>query len=131
MLRVDPPSSLFGPPESALTSPLLVDDVDEHAAFLVYRGGLHDGSERVRGSPTATDDLTVVSVCDAQLQHYGAVILLELLDRHLVGVVNKTLSQVLEQLSHDLGGHPSSPAPAGAHVDHEIAGTGAKHEASG
>ena len=55
----------------------------------LHRGGLHDRAQRVRGASAAADDLAVVVVGDRQLEHDRAVVLLELLDRHLVGLVDE------------------------------------------
>ena len=51
--------------------------------------------------PAAADDLAVVVVVDGQLEHERAVVLLELLDLDLVGLVDERPDEVLEQLAHE------------------------------
>src|SRR4051794_23923321 len=78
----------------------LVDDVDEDAALLAHRGGLDDGAQRVGGAPAAPDDLPVVVVGDGQLEDDRAVVLLELLDGHLVGMRDEHPGELLEEVAH-------------------------------
>src|SRR5512141_1859060 len=58
-----------------------IDDVDEHAAVLLDRRGLHDRPQGVGGAPASPDDLAVVVLGDRELEDDGAVVLLELLNR--------------------------------------------------
>jgi len=53
-----PPASQSGGPVTS------VDDVDEHAAVLLDRRGLHDRPQGVGGAPAAPDDLAVVVLGD-------------------------------------------------------------------
>src|SRR6185312_1006813 len=93
------PSSPCGlPTRPAWRSGISVDDVDEHAAVLLHRRRLHDQPQRVGGATAAADHLAVVVVGDRQLEHERAVVLLELLDGHLVRLVDELAGEVFEQL---------------------------------
>src|SRR3954471_18833607 len=89
-----------------------VDDVDEHAAVLLDRRRLDDRAQSVRGPPAAADDLAVVVLPHGKLEDDRAVVLLELLDGHGVGLVDERPREVLEQLPH-----PQRPPLAGGGVD--------------
>ena len=58
------------------------------------------GAEGLRGASPAPDDLAVVVIGDRQLEHERAVVLLELLDLDLVGLVDQRLREIVEQLAH-------------------------------
>ena len=82
---------------------------------VAHGGGLHDGAQRVGGAPAAADDLAVVVVGDRQLEDDRAVVLLELLDLHRVGLVDERADELLEQLAQPgLGGHRRLGGRAGA-----------------
>src|SRR3954466_12985490 len=93
----DPSSPCGRPTRPASTNSL--DDVDEDAPGVLSRGGLDDRPEGLRGASPASDDLAVVILVHAQLEHERAVVFLELLHRHLVGVIHEQPRQIVEQLA--------------------------------
>src|SRR3954464_6985421 len=94
------PSSPCGRPTRPASTKSF-DDVDEDAPVVLDRGGLDDRAEGLRGASPASDDLAVVILVHAQLEHQRAVVFLELLDRHLVGVVHEQPHQIVEQLAQE------------------------------
>src|SRR3954451_16729882 len=93
------PSSPCGRPIRPAGSRSL-DNVDEDTLVLAHRRRLDHRAQRVGGPAAAADDLAVVVLGDRDLEHDGAVVLLELLDRDLPGLVDEALGQLLEQLAH-------------------------------
>src|SRR5262245_47404337 len=77
-----------------------VDDVDEDAAVLLDRRRLHDRPQGVCRASAAADDLAVVVLGDRELEHDRAVVFFELLDGHLVGMVDQLAHQRFEQFAH-------------------------------
>src|SRR3954452_18385398 len=91
----------------------LVDDVDEDAALFLDRRRLDHGAQGVGGPPALADHAAVVLLADGELQDDGAVVLVELLHGHLVGMVDELAGQVLEQLAHGRCEGPAALAAAG------------------
>ena len=83
-----------------------------HASPVARRRGADHGAQRLRGATAAPDHLAVVVGADGELEHDAAVALLEALDLDLLGVIDETLGEVLEQLGrihrHD-GGQLAMP----------------------
>src|SRR3954447_5740327 len=95
------PTLMSSPAASVSATPrALVDDVDEDAALLLDGGGLDDRPQGVGRAAALADDPAVVVLADRQLQDDGAVLLVELLHRDLVGVVDELPGEVVEQLLH-------------------------------
>src|SRR3954468_9809361 len=93
------PSRPWARPTRPASRKRSLNDVDEHAAVVLHRGGLDDGSQRLRGAAAPADDAAVVVVVDRQLVHERAVVLLELLDLDRVGLLHERPDEVLEQLA--------------------------------
>ena len=74
-------------------------------APVARRSGPDDGTQRLRCAPAAADHLAVVLLRDGELQHDGAVVLLELLDGDLFGLVDQPLREVDQELLHPLHRH--------------------------
>ena len=72
-----------------------IDDVDQHTTALVHRRCLDDRAQRLRSASAPPDHLPIIIVGDTQLEHDRAVVLLELLDRDIFGIVDQPLSEVL------------------------------------
>src|SRR3954447_16043091 len=87
-------------PASRKRSTRLLDDVEEDAPVVLDRGGLDHRAQRLRRAAAPADDAPVVLVVDGELEHERPVVLLELLDADLVGLVDERLREVLEQLPH-------------------------------
>src|SRR4051794_16693863 len=94
------PSRPWARPTRPASRKRLLNDVDEHAAVVLHRGGLDEGAQRLRGAAAPADDAAVVVVIDRQLEHERAVVLLELLDLDLRGLLHERPDEVLEQLAH-------------------------------
>src|SRR3954451_20597120 len=76
-----------------------LDDVDEDAPVVLDRGGLDDRAEGLGGAPASSDDLSVVIIVHREFQDQRPVVLLELLDLHLLGVIDEKPREILEQLA--------------------------------
>ena len=75
-----------------------VDDLDEDPLSLPDATGLHDPAKRLGSAALAADHLAAVLLGDAQLQHDRLLVLFELGDLDLVGVIDQRSRQILEQL---------------------------------
>jgi hypothetical protein len=75
-----------------------VDDLDEDALSFLAATRLHDASQGLGGASLAADHLAAIGFRDAQLEHHGVVVLGELGDLDLVGMVDQRAREVLEKL---------------------------------
>jgi len=75
-----------------------VDDLDEDPLSLFGATGLHHGAQGLRGAAVAADHLPAILLGDDQLVDDRLVLLLELVDPDLVGIVDQRLCEELEQL---------------------------------
>ena len=66
---------------------------------VAHGGGLHDRAQRCDRTPTAADHLPCLVIGDVDLEHDGAVLLVEALDRDLLRLVDERPGEVLEQPS--------------------------------
>ena len=67
---------------------------------VVRRAGTDDRPQRVHRPPAPADDLADVVLGDPQLVDRGAVVLLEGLDGHGIGIVDQAAGEELDEVVH-------------------------------
>ena len=75
-----------------------VDDLDEDPLALFGAIGLHDGAQCLGGAALAADHLAPVGLGDRQLEDDRLVVLFELVNLDLAGLVDQSLGKELEQV---------------------------------
>src|SRR5581483_4673719 len=81
---------------------------------LLDRGALDHRAQGLRGPPAAADDAAVVVRADRQLEDDRSVILANLGDLDLVGLVDEATGEVLQEILHRLLRARRCPACAGS-----------------
>jgi hypothetical protein len=76
----------------------LINDLNQHPLAFLDAAGLHHGPERLRRPALATDHLAPIGRGDAQLEHDRVVVFGELTYLDLVGLVDQSAREKLEQL---------------------------------